>query len=142
MIQGDLLLILLGLPFAGSLLAAASPANVRHAEAWLAGAVAVAGLGIAAALYPEVAASGAVRTRVEWLPADGLDVSLRLDGFAWIFVTLIMGIGLLVVLYARYYLSPNDPAPRFYCGLLAFMGAMTGIVVAGNIILLIVFWCQ
>ena len=51
-----------------------------------------------------------------------------------------MGIGFLVVLYARYYLSPNDPAPRFYCGLLAFMGAMTGIVVAGNIILLIVFW--
>ena len=51
-----------------------------------------------------------------------------------------MGIGLLVVLYARYYLSPNDPAPRFYCGLLAFMGAMTGVVIAGNLILLIVFW--
>ena len=63
-----------------------------------------------------------------------------MDGFAWIFAALIMGIGLLVVLYARYYLSPKDPAPRFYCCLLAFMGAMTGIVVAGNLILLIVFW--
>ena len=61
---------------------------MRHAEAWLAGAVASPGLGIAAALYPAVASSGAVRTRIEWLPAYGLDVSLRLDGFAWIFVTL------------------------------------------------------
>ena len=51
-----------------------------------------------------------------------------------------MGIGFLVVLYARYYLSPKDPAPRFYCCLLAFMGAMTGIVIAGNLIVLIVFW--
>ena len=85
MIEGDLLLILLALPFAGSLVAAASPANVRHAEAWLSGAVAVAGLGIAAALYPAVADGGAVRARLEWLPAYGLDVSLRLDGFAWIF---------------------------------------------------------
>ena len=84
MIQGDLLLILLALPFAGSLLAAASPANVRHAEAWLSGAVAVAGLGIVAALYPVVAAGGVVRARIEWLPAYGArrhpqDGRLRLD---------------------------------------------------------------
>ena len=140
MIQGDLLLILLALPFAGSLLVAASPASVRHAEAWLSGVVAAAGLGIVVALYPVVSAGGVVRARVEWLPSWGLDLTLRMDGFAWIFAALIMGIGGLVVLYARYYLSPRDPASRFYCCLLAFMGAMTGIVVAGNLILLIVFW--
>ena len=140
MIQGDLLLILLALPFAGSLLAAASPTNVRHAEAWLSGAVAVAGLGIVAALYPVVAAGGAVRARIEWLPEYGVDVTLRMDGLAWIFMALIMGIGGLVVLYSRYYLSPRDPAPRFYCCLLAFMGAMAGIVLAGNLILLTIFW--
>ena len=140
MIEGDLLLIFLALPFAGSLVVAASPANVRHAEAWLSGAVALAGLGIVAALYPALADGGVVRARLEWLPAYGLDVSLRLDGFAWIFACLIMGIGLLVVIYARYYLSPRDPAARFYCALLAFMGAMTGVVVAGNVILLMLFW--
>ena len=140
MIQGDLLLILLALPFAGSLLAAASPTNVRHAEAWLSGAVAAAGLGIVAALYPVVAAGGAVRARIEWLPEYGVDVTLRMDGLAWIFMALIMGIGGLVVLYSRYYLSPRDPAPRFYCCLLAFMGAMAGIVLAGNLILLTIFW--
>ena len=58
---------------------------MRHAEAWLSGAVAVAGLGIVAVLYPSLAGGGVVRARLEWLPAFGLDVSLRLDGFAWIF---------------------------------------------------------
>ena len=85
MIQGDLLLILLALPFAGSLLVAASPASVRHAEAWLSGVVAVAGLGIVVALYPVVSAGGVVRARLEWLPTFGLDLTLRMDGFAWMF---------------------------------------------------------
>ena len=53
---------------------------------------------------------------------------------------LIYAIGLLVVLYARYYLSPKDPAPRFFALLLAFMGAMGGIVLSGNLVMLVVFW--
>ena len=107
MIQGDLLLILLLLPFAGSICAAVSPANLRNAEALLSGAVAVVGLLIVAVLYPVVADGGVVRARIEWLPSFGLDLVLRMDGFAWMFAVLVMGIGFLVVLYARYYLSPR-----------------------------------
>jgi multicomponent K+:H+ antiporter subunit A len=43
MIQGNALLVLLLLPFAGSVAAALLPTG-RNAEAWLAGGVAVAGL--------------------------------------------------------------------------------------------------
>ena len=46
----------------------------------------------------------------------------------------------LVVLYARYYLAPADPPARFFAFLLAFMGAMLGVVLADNMILLVVFW--
>jgi multicomponent K+:H+ antiporter subunit A len=53
---------------------------------------------------------------------------------------LIAGIGLLVVLYARYYLSPADPVPRFFSFFLAFMGSMLGIVLSGNLIQLVFFW--
>jgi multicomponent K+:H+ antiporter subunit A len=56
------------------------------------------------------------------------------------FAILITGIGLLVVLYARYYMSPADPLPRFFSFLLAFMGAMLGIVLSGNLIQLVFFW--
>lgn len=53
---------------------------------------------------------------------------------------LVLGIGALVMLYARYYLSPADPVPRFYAFLLAFIGAMPGVVLAGNVLQLAFFW--
>ncbi len=56
------------------------------------------------------------------------------------FAMLITGIGLLVVIYARYYMSPEDPVPRFFSFLLSFMGSMLGVVLSGNLILLAVFW--
>src|SRR5690606_32532760 len=59
---------------------------------------------------------------------------------AWLFIALIQGITLLVVLYARYYMSPKDPVPRFFSFLMAFMGAMVGVVLSGNLIQLVMFW--
>ncbi|TPE49254.1 monovalent cation/H+ antiporter subunit A [Amaricoccus solimangrovi] len=140
MVESNLLLILLILPFAGSVVAATSPANLRNAEVWLSAAVSAVGLGILAALRGHVTEGGVVEKTIRWMPSFGLDFALRVDGFAWIFLVLILGIGLLVVIYARYYLSARDPAPRFYASLLAFMGAMTGLVMSGNLILLLIFW--
>ena len=138
--ESTLLLVLCLLPFAGSVVAALLQANARNAEAWLAGAVALAGLGITVYLYPHVADGGVLHFTREWVPQLGVSFSLRLDGFAWMFSLLITGIGLLVVLYARYYMSPEDPVPRFFSFLLAFMGAMLGIVLSGNLIQLVFFW--
>ena len=45
-----------------------------------------------------------------------------------------------MVFYARYYMSPADPVPRFFSFLLAFMGSMLGIVLSGNLVQLAVFW--
>ncbi|CAM5421444.1 Monovalent cation/H+ antiporter subunit A OS=Rhodanobacter lindaniclasticus OX=75310 GN=B1991_06510 PE=4 SV=1 [Rhodanobacter lindaniclasticus] len=53
---------------------------------------------------------------------------------------LICGIGALVGLYARYYMSPDDPLARFFALLLVFMGSMLGIVMSGNVIQLVFFW--
>ncbi|MGH6860659.1 MAG: monovalent cation/H+ antiporter subunit A, partial [Phyllobacterium sp.] len=128
------------LPFAGSLLAAFLPSNARNAEAWLAVAVALGVLLLTCSYYPAIAGGGIIRSQTDWIPALDLNFSLRMDGFAWLFTVLISGIGFLVVLYARYYMSPDDPVSRFYAFFLAFMGAMLGIVTAGNLILLVVFW--
>jgi multicomponent K+:H+ antiporter subunit A len=65
---------------------------------------------------------------------------VRLAGLSWLFALLILGIGLLVILYSRYYMSPEDPVPRFFSFLLAFMGSMLGLVLSGNLIQLIFFW--
>src|SRR5690606_32320952 len=84
--------------------------------------------------------AGVVRYAVPWVPALGLEFSLRMDGLAWLFVMLITVIGALVVMYARYYMSPQDPVPRFFSLFLAFMGAMLGVVLSGNLIQLALFW--
>ncbi len=134
------LTLILLLPFLGSVCAALLPANARNAEAWLAGAVALAATALVASLYPQVAAAGVLRMTLPWAPALGLDFSLRMDGFAWLFALLVTGMGTLVVVYARYYMSPADPVPRFFSFFLAFMGAMLGIVLSGNLIQLAMFW--
>jgi multicomponent K+:H+ antiporter subunit A len=128
------------LPFAGSLAAAFLPSNARNAEAWLAGLIALACTALALALYGQVAAGGVPRFTLPWLPQAGLEFKLRMDGFAWLFTLLVSLMGALVVIYARYYLSPQDPAPRFFAFLLAFMGSMLGIVLSGNLVQLVVFW--
>lgn len=76
----------------------------------------------------------------EWMPLLGLDLSVRLDGLGMLFGLLILGIGLLVILYARYYLSPRDSLGKLYALLQVFMMAMLGIVMSENILLMIVFW--
>ncbi|MDQ8727686.1 monovalent cation/H+ antiporter subunit A [Bradyrhizobium sp. LHD-71] len=137
----DLLLTLLVLlPFIGSVFAATVSSNARNSEAWLAGAVALSCLILIIAAYPAIVANGAIRSEFDWIPALGLSFSLRMDGFAWMFAVLVSGIGFLVVLYARYYMSPKDPVPRFFSFFLAFMGAMLGVVLSGNLILLVLFW--
>jgi multicomponent K+:H+ antiporter subunit A len=134
------LALLLVLPFAGSAVAAFMPANARNIESTWSGIVALIALAGVAMHFPDVRDGGVVREQIAWLPGIGVDFVLRMDGFAWMFALLVTGIGLLVVLYARYYMSPADPVPRFFAFLLAFMGAMLGLVLSGNVIQLAFFW--
>jgi multicomponent K+:H+ antiporter subunit A len=134
------LIVLLVLPFAGGIAASFFPANARNREAWLACGVALAAHALAWSVQPEMAAGEVLRFTLPWIPLPGMDFCIRLDGFAWLFTLLVTGMGFLVALYARYYMSPEDPVPRFFGFLLAFMGSMLGVVLAGNLIQLVFFW--
>ncbi|MBV4454981.1 MULTISPECIES: monovalent cation/H+ antiporter subunit A [Pseudomonas] len=134
------LIVLLLLPFVGSCVAALLPHNARNTESLLAGLVALVGTLQVALLYPQIIHGGVIREEYMWLPSLGLNFVLRMDGFAWLFSLLVLGIGTLVSLYARYYMSPEDPVPRFFAFFLAFMGAMLGLVISGNLIQIVFFW--
>ncbi|WP_425486793.1 monovalent cation/H+ antiporter subunit A [Aminobacter niigataensis] len=138
--DNSLLTLLIVLPFLGSLVTVMLASTSRNLAGGIAGAVALACHLLAWLLYVPVRDNQVVHAVYEWVPSLGLTVSLRLDGFAWLFALLVSGIGVLVVLYARYYMSAEDPVPRFFSFFQAFMGAMLGIVVSGNLILLVVFW--
>jgi multicomponent K+:H+ antiporter subunit A len=128
------------LPFLGSFCTAFLPSHARNAAAWFAGVIAVACVLLIASLYPQIAGGEIVRVILPWMPGYGLELKFRMDGYAWLFAMLVALMGVLVVVYARYYMSPADPVPRFFSFLLAFMGAMLGTVVSGNLIQLVVFW--
>ena len=89
---------------------------------------------------PAVLAGEVFSKSVEWIPQLGLSLSFRLDGLATLFSILILGIGLLVILYARYYLSEKDNMGRFYSYLIMFMTAMLGIVMSNNMLQLWFYW--
>jgi multicomponent K+:H+ antiporter subunit A len=135
-----ILLSLALLPWVAAAVVACLPPASRRGVAWVAGFAALCVTALALHLAQPIFEGEVLTWSVPWLPALGIDFGFRMDGLAWLFTLLIGGIGALVVLYAAWYLDPKDPARRFYVFLLLFMGAMLGVVLADNLVLLVVFW--
>ena len=112
----------------------------RSASALAAAVAPVAALWLLLSQRAQVFAGEVQTFSQPWLPELGLNLSLRLDGLGFMFALLILGIGLLVILYARYYLSKSEPMGRFFAFLLLFMGAMLGVVLSENLLLMLMFW--
>ncbi|WP_347139073.1 monovalent cation/H+ antiporter subunit A [Paracoccus sp. SSK6] len=140
MAEHNLFLLLAFLPFATSLILLTLPQTARGASTWLSALSLGGGLAILAAFLPAIQAGTVLRASLEWAPSLGMNMALRMDGFAWLFATLVLSIGVLVVIYARYYMGGTDSLPRFYALLMAFTGAMLGILVSGNVLVMVVFW--
>lgn len=112
-----------------------------------AGWLAAAGLGalaFAVALrVPEILeATGVVREAVPWIPSLDIALRLRLDGLSALFLIIVLGIGALVMAYSARYLSERNVHPHtgYFTWMLLFAFAMTGLVLADDLVLLFVFW--
>jgi multicomponent K+:H+ antiporter subunit A len=128
------------LPLFGAIVAVWMPPGSRTRPAAVAAIATLAALLLAVAQFGRVAKGEVLRARVAWLPQAGLDIVWRMDGLAWLFCVIVLGIGLLVLVYARYYMTRRDPLGRFFASMLAFMAAMLGVVLSGNLVQLVVFW--
>ncbi|MDX1609903.1 MAG: monovalent cation/H+ antiporter subunit A [Halofilum sp. (in: g-proteobacteria)] len=128
------------LPFLGAVLPALMIHSGRAACALSAAWVTALAFGLLLTHVPTVMSGQVVQVGWEWLPALGLHVNFFLDGLGLLFAGLILGIGLLIIIYARYYLAEKDPMGNFYTYLLLFQGAMVGIVLSDNVLLLLIFW--
>lgn len=134
------LALIIALPFLGALLPLLAERLGRSACAVAAAIAPLFALGLLLAQQSAVFAGELLKVQLQWLPSLGLNLSLRLDGLGFLFALLILGIGLLVILYARYYLAEKEPMGRFFAFLLLFMGAMLGVVLAENLLLMLMFW--
>ncbi len=134
------LFLIVALPFLGAMLPGLMNNAGRQACAGVTFTVTLAAfIGLLTNL-PSVLAGEVVTTGVNWLPAIGLNVNLMLDALGFFFAMLILGIGLLIIAYARFYLAREDNMGEFFTYLLLFQGAMVGIVLSDNILVLLIFW--
>ncbi|WP_292293484.1 monovalent cation/H+ antiporter subunit A [Marivita sp.] len=138
--SGNLLFLIALLPFIGALVPGIMIRAGRNACAAFTAVPTALALLLLLTLAPAVMDGETVQAEVEWLPQLGLSASFFLDGLGLLFACMILGVGLLITLYARFYLSGDDPVGQFYTYLLLFQGAMLGIVISDNILLLLIFW--
>ena len=132
--------LLVLIPFLGSALVAWAGGHGRLRSAYATGLVTFSALMLLLPSVGDVLQGATLYWRHDWLSAAGLAVSFRLDGLGLLFALMILVIGLLVILYARYYLAESDPMGRFFAYLLLFQGSMLGVVLSENIIQLLIFW--
>jgi len=83
--------------------------------------------------------------RIDWVPALSMNIVLRFDTLAAIMSVLVLGIGALVLFYCGEYFHHHDGhtekrLPSFAAELTAFSGAMFGLVVSDNMLMLYLFW--
>lgn len=84
---------------------------------------------------------GAVVETYRWVPQLGLDLALRLTTLSWLLALLVGGVGALVLVYCAGYFADREPGlGRFTAVFVGFAGAMLGVVLADDLILLYVFW--
>jgi multicomponent K+:H+ antiporter subunit A len=132
--------LMVAIPFLGAALVAWAGHHGRLRSAFAAAGTTFAALLLLMPSIGEVMQGATLLWQYDWLAAAGLSLSFRLDGLGLLFSLMILVIGLLVILYARYYLSASDPMGRFYAYLLLFQGSMLGVVLSENLIQLVIFW--
>ena len=127
---GFLLISLILLPLLGSLLAWPERWRQRLAPAY--SLVPILQLLIVISFWTTVQAGEGIQCSWPWAPSLGLYLSFSLDGLSWLFTGLISGVGVLVFVYAAFYMSDDPTLSRLYRLLLLFNAAMMGVVLADN----------
>ncbi|BCJ62490.1 monovalent cation/H+ antiporter subunit A [Micromonospora endophytica] len=127
-----------------ALTAVIAPALVRL---WGRHALYVVALAPGATLVWALTHTGGVRSgepvveTVPWVPQLGLELAFRMGTLSWLLVVLVGGVGALVLAYSARYFRSDDPGlGRFAAVFVAFAGAMLGLVVSDDLLLLYVFW--
>ena len=90
---------------------------------------------------PEVLAGSTPYESFDWIPPLGIQLSARLDTLSWVMALIVTGVGALVLLYCRWYFrDKTEGVGQFSAVLLAFAGAMYGLVITDDLVVLVMFW--
>ena len=91
--------------------------------------------------HEEIADGQVFVSEWHWIPGLGVGVALRCDALALLMVLVAGGVGALVMVYCAGYFRRDEPRVGAFAGTLtAFAGAMLGLVLADDLIVLYVMW--
>ncbi len=136
-----LLALLLLAPFALAPFLPALGARLGQKTGWVALLAPVTSFFAAFQLWRMPASERAAGWQIDWAPQLGANLSFLPDGLGLLYAMIVSGVGILVVLYAAFYLDDHyRDHGKFYCYLLLFMGAMFGTVLSSNLMVLFVAW--
>ncbi|MFC8681794.1 Na+/H+ antiporter subunit A [Microbacterium ureisolvens] len=108
---------------------------------YVAAVLPIAGFVHAAVLTPGVLSGDIPFESYAWIPPLGIDLSMRMDTLAWLMTLVVTGVGALVMIYCRWYFrGKKDNLGQFAAVLLAFAGAMYGLVLTDDLVVLVMFW--
>ncbi|WP_341995339.1 Na+/H+ antiporter subunit A [Microbacterium sp. LWH7-1.2] len=108
---------------------------------YVAAVLPIVGFVFASVLTPQVLASDIPFETYAWIPPLGIDLSMRMDTLSWLMTLVVTGVGALVMIYCRWYFrGKSDNLGQFAAVLLAFAGAMYGLVLTDDLVVLVMFW--
>lgn len=129
------------LPFLGAMLIPLLYRRISKLHlGWFVLVIPVILFSVLATYIPKIASGKTYTQTIQWIPTFDINFTSYLDGLSMIFALLITGVGSLVILYSIFYLSRQESLHHFYCYLLLFMGAMLGVVLSDNLMVLYAFW--
>jgi multicomponent Na+:H+ antiporter subunit A len=103
--------------------------------------VPIAGMIHALALGPRVADGDIPFEAYTWIRPLGVEVSMRMDTLGWVMTLIVTAVGALVMIYCRnYFRGSKEGVGRFAGVLMGFAGAMYGLVLTDDLIVLVMFW--
>lgn len=112
----------------------------RKVRDWFAAIIVGIAFLLAVSLLLDVQSGRIIDSSIPWFSAYGFTVTAHVDGLAAFLVVVVNSLGLLIVLYSQGYMEHETGLSRYYSLMLLFIGAMTGLVVAGNFLQLYIFW--
>ena len=94
-----------------------------------------------ATIDPGALADAPLEVSVPWIPIFEIDLAFRLDTLSWVMAMIATAIGAIVLLYCARYFQDTEPGLGRFAGVLtAFAGAMIGLVLADDVMVLYTFW--
>jgi NADH-quinone oxidoreductase subunit L len=132
------------LPLAGALVNLVAGRRLGHRAHWVAAPAVGLAFGVALAAFVRVWLHQETFTGplFDWIVAGTFraPVTLQLDQLSAVMLLVVTGVGFLIHVYAAGYMHDDPDYPRFFTYLNLFVFSMVMLVLAGNFLLLYVFW--